>query len=222
MKGSLVDQALENLNHIKGIKAKWLKSATKELDANLEVIYNNTDQTFFVENRKELRNHQLPGLIEKAKKFRPFLILAETIFPKIKEELQRQEIAYLDAAGNVFLRTDNIFIWKENNKAVELPKETQNRAFSKAGLKVVFHLLLDKKLINAPYREIAATAQVALGNINYVINGLKELRYVMQIGKIHNLVDKQELLNRWIDAYGEKLKPTLLIGRFRFAKNTDF
>jgi hypothetical protein len=55
------------------------------------------------------------------------------------------------------------------------------------------------------------------------MNGLKELNFLIEVRaqdfRLHN---KKELLQKWIVAFEEKLKPDLLIGTFRFLKNEDF
>ena len=98
-----------------------------------------------------------------------------------------------------------------------------NRAFTKTGLKVIFHFLFNENIVNQTYREIASLANVGLGNINYVINGLKELGFLIKLDKTnYKLRNKKELLNKWIDAYDERLKPAIKVGTFRFLKQDDF
>jgi hypothetical protein len=62
-----------------------------------------------------------------------------------------------------------------------------------------------------------------LGNINYIYNGLKDLGFLIRKNKdTYLLTRKKELLEKWMGAYEEKLKPSLKIGNFRFAKENDF
>jgi hypothetical protein len=87
----------------------------------------------------------------------------------------------------------------------------------------VFHFLLHEKDINLPYRELAHIAGVGLGNINYIITGLKELGFLIKLNKDeYRLTNKKGLLDRWITAYDEKLKPALQTGTFRFLKEEEF
>ena len=53
---------------------------------------------------------------------------------------------------------------------IRIEIETTNSAFIKTGFKVIFHLLLFDNLINKPYKEIGAIAEVALGNINIFLS----------------------------------------------------
>ena len=86
-------------------------------------------------------------------------------------------------------------IWIDTNKEVIIEKEKINRAFTKTGLKVIFHFLLNDNQLNQTYREIANKAGVGLGNINYVINGLKENGYLVNLNDNHyKLTNKPGLL----------------------------
>lgn len=82
---------------------------------------------------------------------------------------------------------------------------------------MIFHFLLDPTLINRTYREIAELTEVALGNINYVMNGLKNEGYIVSLTKNeYKLTRQKELFEKWIALYHQRLKPTLKIGEFRF------
>lgn len=219
---NLINIALENLFKATGLRGKWKANGIKELDGKLELVIGNKHPTFNVEVKKEFRNHHLPIIAEHAKKWTPIILVAEKIFPKIKEELRKQKIAYLETNGNIYLNTNEQFVWLEGNKAVTTQSEKVNRAFTKTGAKVIFLFLLDENFINEPYRDIAEKAGIALGNINYVMNGLKEMGFMLKINKDQaKLTNKKELLEKWMAVYDEKLKPHLYIDTFRFLKEED-
>ena len=71
--------------------------------------------------------------------------------------------------------------------------------------------------MNFPYRDIAKLTAVALGNINYVMTGLKEQGFLLKLDKNkYKFQNKKELLEKWNTAYKKKLKPALHTGRFHF------
>ena len=219
----IVNIALQNLNKNAGITGNWNNHAQNELDGKLDLIINNRPIKFNIEIKQELRQHQLPKIIQQAERYTPLMIVANRIFPKIKEELRKTGIAYLETNGNIWLEQNGILIWMDNQKPLPNIKNKTTRAFTKTGLKVLFHFLLQEHDINLPYREIANITGVGLGNINYVINGLKEMNFLVKLNKDeYKLVNKKELLDKWITTYPEKLKPTLQIGTFRFVKQDDF
>lgn len=219
----IVHIALENLQKNVGITGNWVEHGITELDGKVEFFAENNNLKFNVEIKQELRNHQLPKIIEQAQRLGPMMVVANRIFPKIKEELRQHQIAYLETNGNIWLRQNGTFIWVDTEKPLPEIKDKGNRAFTKTGLKVLFHFLLHENDINLPYREIANITEVGLGNINYVITGLKELGFLIKLNKDeYYLVNKKELLNKWITAYDEKLKPALHTGTFRFLRAEDF
>jgi hypothetical protein len=155
------------------------------------------------------------------------ILVAEYIAPKTKKILKEQNIDYLDIQGNCYIneekKNENIFLNIEGLKNVEYHKEKYNRAFAKTGLKIIYAFLLDQNFINRPYREIAEKTGVALGNLNYVIKGLIEEGFITRKNKNEMaIVQQEELLEKWINVYGEKLKPGLKMGTYRFLNPNDF
>lgn len=223
MEDFIVHTALAKLKEIADITGTWndnipynqVNNTIKDIDGIVEINIMDEKTTFFTEIKKELRNYQLPGIFDKAKKYERFLLIAENIFPKIKEQLREKNIGYLDTKGNIYIKTDKNLIWIEHGKQLTKEKKIPNRAFTKIGIKVLFLYLLDQEWLNRPYREIAENAGVALGTVPPVIAGLKELGYLVKVDKKRlRLIKKEELLNKWAEAYGEKLKPKIKVGNF--------
>jgi hypothetical protein len=155
------------------------------------------------------------------------IVVAEYILPKTKELLRKEGIDYLDINGNCYIRdakgTDIFFLHIDGQKNQEYHKEKFNRPFAKAGLKVTYQFLINPNLVNQTYREIAEKAGVALGNIKPILNGLMEEGFMLRKNKNeYKLIKIGELLDKWGNAYGEKLKPTLELGTFRFLNPNEF
>jgi hypothetical protein len=223
MELEIVNTALENLKKITGITCNWVAIAQKNIDGKLKFKIYNKEITFWVEEKKELRNHQLPVIRNLANKYEPLIVVAERIFPKVKEELRQQKIAYLEANGNIYIQRKDIFIWLDNQKPIPVEKEKTNRAFTKTGLKLIFQLLINEDLLNLPYREMAKQTGLAFTNLPYIINGLKVNGYILQIdNRKKKLNNKDKLIRTWVERYEDKLKPDLHIGTFRFADNNQF
>lgn len=219
----IIQIALENLEKNTLIKGKWKNNGPKELDGQIELKIDDKTIKLNTEIKNELRNHQLNKIIEQGEKYMPLIVVANRIFPNIKEELRQRNIAYLDGTGNVYIKQEGMFLWLENQKAASTVNNKTNGVFTKTGLKLLFHILLDEGLIQMPYREIAGITKVGLANINYLMNGLKEMGFLLKLNeKQYTLSKKNELMQKWIVAYDERLKPALHIGTFRFLKNEDF
>jgi hypothetical protein len=219
----IIDLALENLLKETGIKGKWKTTPVKELDGTLDLTIDKQTFHFNTYIKKQLRNYQLIDIKKLAEKHKPLIIVAERIFPALKEELRKNGIAYLEINGNIYVKQSTTLLWIDGLKPTHIEKPKVNRVFTKTGIKVVFNLLQHEEYLNLTYREIAQICGVALGNINYIIHGLIEMGYLISINKDSSkLINKKDLLNKWINAYEEKLKPALEIGKFRFQKNEEF
>jgi hypothetical protein len=218
-----IQTAIENLQKTGLLKANWKKGKNDQLDGEMDILIEGKPLHFLVEVKQELRNHHLTKIFEQANQWKNLLVIANRILPGVKEEFRQKGICYLEANGNIFIERKPIYIWLDQNKPLALQKEKPNRAFAKTGLQVVFLFLNDPDYINKPYRTIAKAADTALGNVNNVINGLMELGFLVRKNKDEFMLNyKEALLNKWVAAYHEKLKPTLHVGNFRFTGiNTD-
>ncbi len=215
----IVSRAVEKLLKVAEIEATWKENATNEFDGIITFNMKDVKITLNALIKKELRKHQLNLL----KELKNPIIIAERIFPNIKRELRDKNVAYLEANGNIYLKTNNFFLWLETQKPVPTKKEKGNRAFTKTGLKVLFHFLVDEELVKLTYRQIANITDVALGNVNNIFNGLKETGFLLKLNKNEFILNnKKELLQKWATAYKETLQPTLEVGRFRFADEKNF
>lgn len=223
----ILNNAINNLEQNIPITWDW-----KTIDNNkdigvageLSIIVNNQQKIFFVEIKKDVKNHQLFNILNYKNKFTNFLLVSEKLYPKVKKELRENRVNYLEGNGNVYINTDNLFLYIDTNEVTKTQKEKGNRAFTKTGLKVIFHFLLKPQLINQTQREIAEITNVALGNIPLIINGLLETNLIVRLNKNEYVINNyEELLNKWITEFEQTLKPTLFKQRFRFQnRNQDW
>lgn len=219
----IIYTAFENLQKNAHIEAVWEGFTQKELDGQAIFHINNQQLKYYVEIKNELRNHQLHQLIGFANNYKPFMVAATRLFPKIKEELRQNDIAYIEANGNIYLKHGKTLLWIDANKPIETQQENVNRAFTKTGLKVVFQFLLDETFVNKPYRQIAELTETGIGNVTNIIKGLKQDGFLLTIAKNkYQFENKPGLLKKWLGAYDLRLKPTLRMGTFRFLKAEDF
>ncbi|MCB0743491.1 type IV toxin-antitoxin system AbiEi family antitoxin [Galbibacter orientalis] len=223
----ILNKAIHNLEKDIPITWNWKNMDYNNdigIDGELDLIINNQNILMVVEVKKDVKNHQLFNIIEYNNRFENFLLVAERLYPKVKKELRENQVNYLEGNGNVYINKADIFLYVDTNKTVKNQKEKGNRAFTKTGLKVVFHFLLNPLLINQTQREIADITNVALGNIPLIINGLLENNFILKLNKNEYVINNyQELLNKWITEFEQTLKPTIFKQRFRFQnKNQDW
>lgn len=213
MEKEIIHTALENLFNATGIEGVWRE--TDQLNGVLDLILNNQKSSFKVAVKPELRTHQLQAVEDAFHHCEDFLLVANRLYPKTKEELRQKGIPYLEANGNIFIKKEGLFLYVDTQKPLDIRKNKGNRAFTKTGLKVLFFLLQSNEAINLTQREIAEKANVGLGNIPQVIDGLKETGYLLPLNnKTYVWENKKALLERWIAEYATVLRPKLLKERY--------
>ena len=211
---------VRNFNEIPGIKVKILAEeaqAAKDLhDAKIQLCRNHYQREWYVDVKKQLSPAMLPKLMARLPHAVPAMVVAEYITPKAKKLLKEENIAYADAAGNMFLADDEVYIYVENNKAERKEIITGNRAFTKTGLKVLFLLLQHPEYVNETYRFMAEKAGVGLDTINKVLKALQKEKYLIPVtDKEFKWNRKKELLISWVEAYQKNLKPKLRQKRYK-------
>jgi len=222
MKDNLLHTVITEVLPDQKIKAFWEEKAEQDIDGIIKLKYKGHTLKFYVEIRKELREYQLTKLFNMKTEYDPFMVIAENIFPKIKSALVEHGIAYIVLDGSINIETDNVLLKVDGKRKVHRYQDKFGRAFTKAGLKALFLLLTNEIDINDTHRAIANNAGIAHGNVQYILEGLKELGFALQLNKKElKLTNKEQLLQKWITAYAEKLKPALKIGNFRFNNPAD-
>jgi len=142
------------------------------------------------------------------------------INPEMAELLRRSDIQFIDTAGNCYINYPPLYLFVKGNRVQGVTKKpTVNRVFKQTGLRVLYALLCNPGMENETYRTIAAKTGVALGMVNWVFKDLNELGFLLETGtgraKKIRLINKEKLLERWLNAYTEQLRPKLLLGRYR-------
>lgn len=221
---TLLQDALHSLCKSVGIiarptPARAQRNTVPELSTLLNLGVKGYEQTFAALIRPRLTNEGLGHVVAEFKRPAelPRLLVTHYVTPPQTEKLRQANVQFVDAAGNVFLNQPPLYVLVIGKKppASQTSNKT-TRAFTTAGVKVVFALLACPSLLNAPYREIAATAGVSLGAISQVLEDLKQTGSLLDHGAKGRRWQKQtELIRRWSEAYTERLRPKLLFGRFR-------
>jgi len=223
MKDNLLHTVITEVLADQKINAFWEEKADQDIDGIIKLKYKGHTLKFNVEIRKELREYQLTKLFNMKKEYDPFMVIAENIFPKIKSTLVEHGIAYIVLDGSINIETDNILLKFDGKRKMHHHQDKYGRAFTKAGLKALLLLLTNKNDINDTHRAIANNAGIAHGNVQYILEGLKEQGFALQLNKKElKLTNKDQLLQKWITTYAEKLKPALKVGNFRFNNPADF
>ena len=145
------------------------------------------------------------------------LLITEYVNPELAEDMRNHDIPFIDAAGNAFINATPLYIFVKGEKPDKaLKTEPVKRLFKPAGLKLIFALLNNPGMEKATYRDMANAAEIALGTVDFALTELKELGFLIDMGKRgRHLLKTKQLLRRWIEAYPEQLRPKLVQGTFR-------
>lgn len=143
------------------------------------------------------------------------LLVADYVAPPVAEKLRALEQQFADGAGNAYLEGPGLFVYVIGRKPVgkhTVPRA--NRIFTMGGLKVLFALICDPALADAPHRAIVAAAGVALGTVPAVLADLRQTDHLLVAGKRRRLIATRRLLDEWALAYARTLRPKTLLARY--------
>jgi hypothetical protein len=190
----------------------------RHADFLLRMVMHGKEIRYYVEVKTNVtKTDKLLVMMRKGGFEHPFLLVAKYINGQMAEQLKQDGIEFIDTAGNAFINHPPLYIFIKGNRPPDIAKHIPvKRAFKPAGLRTIYAFLCHPGLENKTYREIAVVTDVALGTVDWIMKELKELGYLLDMGKRGNrLIQKEKLLQRWVTAYPEQLRPKLTLGRFR-------
>lgn len=194
-----------------------------KFDKLVKFKYEKKKLKYYVEIKRNINNAAVAFLMQNKKILKhPLLLITRHINNNQADELKKNEIQFLDTAGNAYINYYPIYIFIKGNKPHDLfyKKNAQNRAFKPGGLRIIYALLCRPELLKKTYRYIAEVTNVALGTVGWIINDLIKLGFVLEMGdRGRQLLKREELFERWCIDYNEKLRPKLLINKFTGPKN---
>lgn len=196
-----------------------VESRRNEYDGIIDI----NGHAFTVEAKNELRKENKGFLFArleelKTKTKRPTLIIAKYITSEVALELKENGINYLDVAGNCFIKYQDLLMYIVGQKVHKKEKTNQAKAFQEAGIKIIFNLLNNPENLQLSYRELAELADVSIGSVSNVMNELEEQNFILKTKIKRVLKNKTQLLERWVIAYQDVLRPRLVKKQMRFIK----
>ena len=143
------------------------------------------------------------------------LLVSERVTEGAADLLRAEGTCYLDTAGNCYLRGGSLLVFVRGRKPKKEPvSKRPNRAFEGAGLKLIFALLAREEATGWTYRRLSDLVGISRGAVGYVMEDLRRLGFLEEVGGERRLRRRPELLKRWAGPFAERLRPTLLRGRF--------
>lgn len=156
------------------------------------------------------------GLIARHKRAANRLLFAPYVPAKLGGELTAAQLSYVDAVGNCHVtvgRDQHLLAHIEGRKPL---RSTGARTAGRApSHQLAFALLAHPALLDAPIRDIALAAGVGKTAVAENLKRLTEQGFIVRSKAGATLVRRRELLDRWIAAYADVLRPHALIGTYR-------
>lgn len=175
-----------------------------------DVVLQINNDTFYCTAKKNAKNANYGIIMSTLKNIdRPKnnIVIADYLTKKTAEALKQNGINYLDAPGNTFIKTKDFFVYVEGRKAKINKKTNQTRAFQEAGLKLLLLLLSNPETLQLSYRELVEKTGIALGSVSNIFKELEESHYLLKTKNKRVLKNQDEIIERWVIAYHEFLKP---------------
>lgn len=221
MKEQILHDAIEEFNQIGGIQCKVLNTeipfGDKRIDAQLLFTNNKQQWTCYAEIKHKIVPAQIPAIQNQMKELGPYIVVADYITNPAKEILKENNVGYIDTIRNAYVNFDGLYVYVETNKTNRQKITVGNRAFNKAGIKVVYQFLIHPKYLNKPYRFIAKQAKVTIDTVGKVIQDLLKEKYIIQVrNREYQFDDRKKLFEDWTTAFNKNLRPKLVQKTYRF------
>ena len=209
--------AASTFEQITGFSAT-VESKRKEHDAIVTI----NEQTFSVKARNEIRKENEGLLINLVVPFEgdycSSIFIAKYISADTAKTLKSLRINYLDTSGNCYIQTKDFLIYVSGQKVQRKQKTNQAKAFQESGIKLLFQLLSNPDNLQLSYRKLAELADISVGSVSNIIKELENEHFILKTKTKRILKNKPDLLERWIIAYHDVLRPRLLKKQMRFSK----
>jgi len=196
----------------------------RRADATLRLRWNGEVRTYPAE-----RKGKITGATPRPPthdRHRPTILVTRYVTRPQAKRLRELEIPFIDTAGNAYLNDPPLYVFLAGSQPHRPPVagDETRRLYRPGGLRVIFVLLCAPELAGAPMREIARAASVALGTVKGVFDDLVAADHLPRRRRRGRPTDRDRtapelrhrdtLIRRWTEAYAERLRPKLLIGRY--------
>jgi hypothetical protein len=217
----IVEKALAALPRTAGLQGRITEAGPHRApcgDVLIEIKTANRAYPFVAEV-KNVRHFATISLVKDqlacAKRGVQPLLVAPYITRALAEHCRTLHLPFLDTAGNAYLEAPGLTVYVTGEpRPADVQDNLRYRAFTPAGMKIVFVLLCRPALAEATYRDLARAAGVALGAVGPVVGDLEARGFLVQ-KENKRLTNTQKLIEEWIARFPDTLRPKLLRGRYQ-------
>jgi len=216
----IVDECLARLRALETVRTAELRPGP---DDGLLVLSTDSGRFQYLCEVKRALNrprleHALASTTQRLKTGTRRLLLTDFVPGSLTDLLEQAQVDFVDAAGNMLLRwPGKLYVHVKGMKPTRVAEATASFLTTPNGLRVLFALLAEPGGDVPAYRELSEQAAVSLGTVGRVALELRRRGFLemQRRRKRRVLRRKRELLELWVGGYAQRLRPQLVIGRFR-------
>jgi hypothetical protein len=213
-----VEAFLSPLERLPGldISARFELGETAWFDAIVEVRSQTGVDRYAAETMLGVTTTTLPSVRSRLEHARaqsgmPPLLLTDYVTPAVADGLLDHGMAFADLAGNVHLDGAAGYVLVLGRRRT---RQTPKTGFTALELELIFALLAEPTLFEAPVRQVSERTGISIGTISALLNELVEQGHLGQrkaAGRRRLLVlqEPKRLLARWEFGYLETVRPRL-------------
>jgi hypothetical protein len=212
----IIREAFEALEHQTGLKTLIRHANKADVNEMATIKWGPKPWHFRIEVKPWLNRATLALLKEKDHngEKRRILVTRQVTLDQA-DQLRDMNLAFVDTAGNACFRLPGLFVFMKGQKLAEAGERGMLTFNRPAELRVLFALLCDPGLVARTHEEIRQVTGVGIATINRLIHALEKGAFLLKVkGQARRLIRKRELLDNWVIAYPQRLRPKCFIGRF--------
>jgi hypothetical protein len=219
MEANLIHRAIDNLYAASGIvgevqQLEVTDATGTSFDGVLRLLHTSraVEVPFVV--KRQLATEQVNWLKSLNRKA---LVVFEKGSDAVKEQLRKNDLSYLETSGNAFLSLDDFFLFINTLKGTVHSTGKGSKAFTKAGLKIIYSLLSNSYAAEMNYRSLAELSGTSIDSVGRVLNELLADKYLVKTGlRGFKILDQPRLLKDWAPLFNKTLRPKLKARVFDF------
>jgi len=171
--------------------------------------------------RHQLRPSTLPLVESTCLKSRHSIVFTNFVSRPLAERLREKNIWFADACGNIYIELPGRLLLLSLGATPHRQYLERASVVTENGAKLMLYLLVHGPEIGTTYREIAEQSGLSLGSVSVLMKALMRQQVVEGGRRHYRVTDGARLLELWIQAYLEKLKPRRILGRFLAPQRND-
>jgi hypothetical protein len=203
------------VRHLRGAGLHVTTLPAREADARLKVVGPSGDLTFDVHIKRRVTAASAAFVEPPARE--KTLLIAPHVPDSLGELMRELGVQFVDGAGNAYVRRDGLFIDIRGRRRADAPRPNDQgrplRAFRNTGLRILFVLLANPRMISGGFRDIAHASGASVGTVQWVVKELEGAGFVASDGE-RRLHRQRELFNQWVNGYTLDLHPRLTLATF--------